>query len=245
MSHSLDRFSLVPTQDHLVRNRRFVAWCSLRWNLLTLRQVVDFVIWKLFKQCGYQKPQHLLTHGFQRPTMGQSAQNTNIQGIVCRFPNHNVETLKDSPWAEVLGLLGSNGEEIMMRLLFDCGVFAAIDARKGVYYQLSGIESPRDKTASSVLIVYQVCHYQACSSGVIRLWRMGRPNHQKQNQQLIQKIPMKRSANRKTPIHVVQTALYFCADRYSMVEPSPKGVKPLDWGRHVRWPSGVRCSSSS
>jgi telomerase reverse transcriptase len=27
----------------------------------------------------------------------------------------------------------------MMQLLFDCGIFAAIDARKGIYYQLSGM----------------------------------------------------------------------------------------------------------
>lgn len=139
MSHSLDRFSRVPTRVHLVRNRRFVAWYYSRWILLTLLQVVDFVIWKLFNQSVYQKPQHLLTYGFQRPAMGQCAQNTDIPGIVCRFPNHNVQTLKRSPWAEVIGLLGSNGEEIMMRLLFDCGVFAAITARKGVYYQLSGM----------------------------------------------------------------------------------------------------------
>lgn len=50
-----------------------------------------------------------------------------------------MRVLKEGPWAKVLGLLGSNGEEIMMQLLFDCGIFAAIDARKGIYYQLSGM----------------------------------------------------------------------------------------------------------
>ncbi|CAG8906413.1 unnamed protein product [Penicillium nalgiovense] len=102
-------------------------------------EVVDFVIWKLFNNNNGSKPQHLLTHGFQRPSMVQNVQQTNIPGIVSQFPNQNVQVLKDCAWTEVLDLLGSNGEEIMMQLLFDCGVFAAINARKGIYYQLSGI----------------------------------------------------------------------------------------------------------
>ena len=100
------------------------------------------MIWKLFNQNGYGKPQHLLAHGFQRPSMGGRAQETGIPGIVCQFPNHSVATLKEGPWVEVLGLLGSSGEEIMMHLLLDCGVFAAINAQRGVYYQLSGIVWP-------------------------------------------------------------------------------------------------------
>ncbi|KAJ5841227.1 Telomere reverse transcriptase [Penicillium rubens] len=102
-------------------------------------EVVDFVIWKLFNNNNGSKPQHLLTHGFQRPSMVRNVQQTSIPGIVSQFPNQNVQVLKDGAWAEVLDLLGSNGEEIMMQLLFDCGVFAAINARKGIYYQLSGI----------------------------------------------------------------------------------------------------------
>lgn len=99
------------------------------------------MIWKLFNHSNgsYQKPEHLLTHGFQRPFNGPNVQHTSIPGIVSQFPNQNVRVLKEGAWAEVLGLLGSNGEEIMLRLLFDCGLFAAIDARKGIYYQLSGM----------------------------------------------------------------------------------------------------------
>ncbi|KAJ5312719.1 hypothetical protein N7508_003549 [Penicillium antarcticum] len=101
-------------------------------------EVVDFVIWKLFNHGSYSKPQHLLAHGFQRPAMGLNALETNIPGVVSQFPNQNVRTLKEGAWAEVLDLLGSNGDEIMMQLLFDCGVFAPINARKGIYSQLSG-----------------------------------------------------------------------------------------------------------
>ncbi|KAJ5177714.1 reverse transcriptase [Penicillium coprophilum] len=104
-------------------------------------EVVDFVIWKLFNQNNgsYQKHQHLLMYGFQRQSMGRNARATSIPGIASQFPNQNVQVLTQGAWTEILGLLGSNGEDIMMQLLFDCGIFAAIDARKGIYYQLSGL----------------------------------------------------------------------------------------------------------
>ena len=109
-----------------------------------MSQVVDFVIWKIFnRNNGYSKEaKHLLAHGFKRMSM-QHAQHTGIPGIASHFPNQNVQVLKQGAWAEVLGLLGSNGEEIMMQLLFDCGIFAPIDAKKGIYYQLSGINQSR------------------------------------------------------------------------------------------------------
>ncbi|KAJ5492091.1 Telomere reverse transcriptase [Penicillium expansum] len=71
-------------------------------------EVVDFVIWKLFNHNNgtYQKSEHLLTHGFQRPYNGLNAQHTNVPGIVSQFPNQNVRVLKEGAWAEVLGLLG-------------------------------------------------------------------------------------------------------------------------------------------
>ncbi|KAJ5952017.1 uncharacterized protein N7479_010430 [Penicillium vulpinum] len=94
-------------------------------------EVVDFVIWKLFNHTkgSSQKPQHVLKYGFQRLGMD----------VVSRIPNQNVQILKEGAWAAIPGLLGSNGEEIMMHLLFDCGVFTAINAQKGIYYQLSGV----------------------------------------------------------------------------------------------------------
>ncbi|KAJ5331188.1 Telomerase reverse transcriptase [Penicillium atrosanguineum] len=101
-------------------------------------EVVDFAIESLFRKAGYQRPEHLLTHGFRRPAVGQNAVDM-IPGVVAQFPNHNVRILKEAPWADVLGLLGQSGDEIMIRLLFDCGIFAPIDARRGVYFQLSGL----------------------------------------------------------------------------------------------------------
>ncbi|KAJ5663924.1 hypothetical protein N7507_004655 [Penicillium longicatenatum] len=99
-------------------------------------EVVDFVIGQLFKQ--NTKPQHLLTHGFQRSSRENEGLEAKVPGIMIQFHNQNVNTLQQSPWTEVLDLLGQNGDDIMLRLLFDCGIFAPIDAQRAIYYQLSG-----------------------------------------------------------------------------------------------------------
>lgn len=103
-------------------------------------QIVEYVIATLFNRKGYQRPQHLLAHGFQR-VLGRANEPqvmTNIPGIIAQYPNKNVQILQRAPWADVLDLLGSNGEEIMLKLLLDCGIFPCIDHRKGIFYQLSG-----------------------------------------------------------------------------------------------------------
>jgi len=65
------------------------------------------------------------------------------------YPNQNVSTLTQAPWTDVLGLLGRSGEEIMMRLLLDCGIFSCLDRRKGVYYQISGMSPQREASSLS------------------------------------------------------------------------------------------------
>ena len=73
-----------------------------------------------------------------RPPPDEHEARSNIPGILSQYPNTNVQTLRQAPWTDILDLLGSNGEEIMLRLLLDCGIFPCIDHRKGVFYQLSG-----------------------------------------------------------------------------------------------------------
>lgn len=120
---------------------------------LTIVQIVDFVILTLLNRgrFSYQKPQHLLAYGYRRaataaalraPAQEPGALASSIPGIVKQYPNRNVVTLKQAPWTDILGLLGSNGEEIMMRLLFDCGIFTCIDKRKRMFYQISGKLNP-------------------------------------------------------------------------------------------------------
>ena len=63
----------------------------------------------------------------------------NVPGIVSHYPNSHVETLRGSIWNDVLSLLGKDGEQIMMDLLIDCGLFLTVSNGKGNLYQLSGI----------------------------------------------------------------------------------------------------------
>jgi telomerase reverse transcriptase len=115
-------------------------------NLTDLVQVVDFVIATLFNRTtgSDRKPQHVLANGFQRVTRKQildgiGAMDINIPGLVSQFPNHHVATLKKAPWTDLLGLLGANGDEIMIGLLLDCGIFYCLDERKSAFYQISGM----------------------------------------------------------------------------------------------------------
>jgi telomerase reverse transcriptase len=102
-------------------------------------QLIDYVIASIFKtsSASYRGPQHVLAHGFQYA--GEHAIDCGIPGVAIQFPNRNVQALKQAPWTDVLGLLGQNGDEIMIHLLLDCGIFVPLDAGKGIYYQLSGM----------------------------------------------------------------------------------------------------------
>ncbi|PWY77241.1 hypothetical protein BO94DRAFT_472976 [Aspergillus sclerotioniger CBS 115572] len=109
-------------------------------------EIVDFVISSLFNRNRFsrQQPRHLLARGFRRASAAHvpcenSTITCSIPGLVAQFPNGNVQILKQAPWTDVLGLLGINGEEILMRLLFDCGIFTAVDQQRGIYFQLSGL----------------------------------------------------------------------------------------------------------
>ena len=124
---------------------------------------MNFVILSLFRRnpFSYQSPQHLLAHGYRRAATAAvwdreeepGALASSIPGITKQYPNHNVLILKQTPWAEIPSLLGNHGEEIMMRLLFDCGIFACVDRQKGVYYQISGKPSEIQMNTGSMFIL--------------------------------------------------------------------------------------------
>lgn len=81
---------------------------------------------------------HLLAHGFRRAWEWKDDVPCTIPGLTETFPNKYVRALKQAPWTDVLRLLGLSGESIMINMLLGCGIFAALDCRKGVYYQVSG-----------------------------------------------------------------------------------------------------------
>lgn len=90
--------------------------------------------------------QHLLCQGF-RKLIGNSTVNRDanplcsIPGVASVFPNGHATMLKASPWPQILNLLGTEGEKIMIDLLLGCGIFRELESGLGNYYQLSGMYS--------------------------------------------------------------------------------------------------------
>ncbi|KAF1981865.1 hypothetical protein K402DRAFT_218825 [Aulographum hederae CBS 113979] len=107
-------------------------------------EIVDFVIWLLFKRhAALPKPPHLLCNGFQRASAaGQNGMPLSIApgipGLIATHPNSHVETVKNPVWSKLLEMLGEGGDHIMLHLLLDCGIFKPVDSGRGNYVQLSG-----------------------------------------------------------------------------------------------------------
>lgn len=129
------------------------------------RQIVDFAIWLLFHRIhpNIYRPPHLLCHGYQRAhAPGKINQNhgamASIPGVVSHFPNSHVSTIKNTVWADVLSLLGKEGERIMLDLILKSGIFIAVQSGRGNYYQLSG-----------------KCHCRVCPNGGLFFMSIGTP----------------------------------------------------------------------
>jgi hypothetical protein len=108
-------------------------------------QIVDFVIWRLFKRSASHKPTHLLCHGFQRANKARQEPDVNhdptssIPGLVERHLNSYTRTLKEPAWCRLHALLGYGGDRIMMDMLLECSIFLPVKISIGNYYQLSGV----------------------------------------------------------------------------------------------------------
>lgn len=88
----------------------------------------------------------MLCDGYSRsPCAAGAAESFNsngtISGLHTLYPNHRVNTLKQSPWPDVLQFLGKSGETIMTDLLINHAIFVPIHAGRGNYYQLSGMRA--------------------------------------------------------------------------------------------------------
>ncbi|KAL2212499.1 hypothetical protein CC79DRAFT_421481 [Sarocladium strictum] len=102
-------------------------------------EIVDFVIWLLFQreQSG-SRPKHLLCDGYRKTQRDDGKAATTIEGAYSLYPNAHVAMLKETPWPQLLKLLGQSGEKIMINLLLDCSIFVRVQAGHQNYYQLSG-----------------------------------------------------------------------------------------------------------
>lgn len=125
------------------------AGSSIGGSTSSLSDLVDFAIWLLFHKTHRHahRPPHMLCHGFQRASNPRQINEDHcaiagIPGIVSHYPNANVTALKGSSWTEMLGLLGKEGDRIMLDLFVDCAIFVAGDEGLSNYYQLSGSGCP-------------------------------------------------------------------------------------------------------
>lgn len=85
----------------------------------------------------------MLCHGYQRASGPRQLNEDHgamagIPGVISHYPNNNVNVLKGTAWTRILGLLGKDGERIMLDMVLNAGIFAAVDGGRGNYYQLSG-----------------------------------------------------------------------------------------------------------
>ena len=61
-----------------------------------------------------------------------------IPGIVSHYPNDHVNTLKGPVWTGLLGLLGKEGERLILDLILDNDIFVPVVTGSGNFCQLSG-----------------------------------------------------------------------------------------------------------
>ncbi|USW57953.1 Putative telomerase ribonucleoprotein complex - RNA-binding protein [Septoria linicola] len=105
---------------------------SLTPGRLKQPEIVDFVIWMLFrKQNNNLRPQHLLCQNYQkyvRPNDDGPGPDIvpSIPGVYSSGRHDNVETLKSHPWTAVPDLLGRGSERILGDVFMDCGLFTPI-----------------------------------------------------------------------------------------------------------------------
>ncbi|RAH68937.1 telomerase reverse transcriptase, partial [Aspergillus aculeatinus CBS 121060] len=180
------------------------------------------LIWKPFLSESKKRPHHLLTRG------SRSVAETH-------FSNENVQKLKSAPWTEVLGLLGNNGEVIMLYLLCDCGIFTALDSRKGIYHQICGYSLEKldpINTKPQQISLESNCFTTGKGSVAV-----------KDGRQMTANCCSKSQSNLRTP-----SAIAFNRHRMLYASPMPvtKGKSILGLGNHVlnRYSSSISQSKA-
>jgi hypothetical protein len=106
-------------------------------------EVVDFVIWLLFRRSqAPSRPQHLLTQGFDRlAAKGHHELERavlGIPGIVCNFTNPHTSYVVSKAWCSLLSLLGKGGDIVMVDLLLESCLFLPTGDSPSSLRQFSG-----------------------------------------------------------------------------------------------------------
>ncbi|KAK5628087.1 hypothetical protein RRF57_003802 [Xylaria bambusicola] len=93
--------------------------------------IVEYVVRTIFNREKSAKwPDHLLCNGFRR---------NGALGLRTVRPNPYVKALQQSPWPQLLSLLGDSGERIMIDLLLDSAIFVPVSTGTNNVYQVSGM----------------------------------------------------------------------------------------------------------
>jgi hypothetical protein len=113
---------------------------------LSFAEIVEFVIWRLFRQhTSGHRPPHVLCHGYYYDGLGdvRTLVKTNSEshreiGPVDR--NEHVERLKGDAWAGLTRLVGSKGNVTLIQLLQNCGMFMPLESGRNNLMQISGVD---------------------------------------------------------------------------------------------------------
>ncbi|KAF2766008.1 hypothetical protein EJ03DRAFT_391235, partial [Teratosphaeria nubilosa] len=113
-------------------------------------EIVDFVIWLLFRRTpAIRRPTHLLCHGFSRTSMVGNGDDLetipNVPGVATAGRNEHIQILKGPQWSSLPAVVGSGAERILSNMLVDCGIFAPIEDSSNLN-QICGVPMSELKT---------------------------------------------------------------------------------------------------
>lgn len=84
----------------------------------------------------------MLCNGYERPSNAQQGSEKAVVGFygVNRVETKtNASVMQGPAWQALLKLLGKDGDQVMLDLIFHCGVFVPVSVGRNNLYQLSGI----------------------------------------------------------------------------------------------------------
>lgn len=84
----------------------------------------------------------MLCHGILRSSTTWQSGNrpaiSSIPGLASAHSNEYAERLRSPAWNIILGLAGDGGEDLIVDLLLNCGLYAQVEKSQGIYYQICG-----------------------------------------------------------------------------------------------------------
>ncbi|KAI4731927.1 hypothetical protein E4T49_00185 [Aureobasidium sp. EXF-10728] len=113
---------------------------------LPFAEIVEFVIWRLFRQhTSGHRPPYVLCHGYYYDGLGDvrtltkgNAEDDHEDSLLDR--NEHVDRLKGAGWTGLTKLVGAKGTVTLIQLLQNCGVFMPLEGGRNNFIQISGVD---------------------------------------------------------------------------------------------------------